>query len=157
MIDGLLDQLSGKGGGNQTDDAPTWFSAWAGNDYKISMANAFIMATPRSPVLADAIRRVLNNIQQRLDVTKGGRGMAALFATGPHLFGEAFAAKGEDENSRLGRIKDTAYFYDGRFIIRHKCRSCITGQDWSEGNNYFKKYNAREYFCPDARSIYIPK
>ena len=60
---------------------------------------------------------------------------------------------------RLGIYKhgNVKYFtYQGENIIVHKCSKCGQDQSWGEGgNNYEKKLESGEYFCPNAPSLFV--
>ena len=151
-VEGLLDWTS--------KDNATWFATWdRGHKVKTSLPlqNAFFGATPQSPVLAEAIRTVLQNIQMRLDLKTGTN---ALQMTGVYVLGEAFH-KVRDRlhpgEVRLGKFMHgwgQRYLYETKVIVVHKCDECGKDQNWSRGNNYVQKHKLGEYFCPDAPSLF---
>ena len=163
LVDGLLDQLTLSNSTQQELwDKPavgstTFFSTWDPN----GMQCAFFGAVPQSPILAEAIRKSLYNIQQRADLKPGAN---PLNMAGPGVFYEAFMKVGMNlDGVRLGRFywrdngRNQFFNWEGKRIINHKCKKCGHDQSWSAGNNYIKKLRMGEYFCPDATSLFVPQ
>ena len=158
LVDGLLDQLTLSSSSQQVRwDKPavgptTFFSSWD----PMGMQCAFFGAVPQSPILAEAIRKSLYNIQQRADLKPGAN---PFNMAGPGVFFEAFMKVGMNlDGVRLGKYKGRSliFVWEGTRIINHKCKFCGHDQSWSVGNNYMTKLGSGEYFCPDATSIFVP-
>lgn len=165
LVDRLLDQLTLSNSTQQVKwDKPaigstTFFSAWN----QRGMQCAFFGAVPYSPILAEAIRISLINIQRRADLIPGGR-QKATYMAGPGVFYEAFMKVGMNlDGVRLGQYKwgdggrYQVFLWEWKTIINHKCNNCGHDQSWSAGNNYHTKLDSGEYFCPDATSIFAPR
>jgi hypothetical protein len=159
LKDDLLDYISSSEDMDQPRwDIPAlgdtnWYSAWDPH----GMANAFFGAMPQSPILAEAIRLSLRNIQRRADLEPGAN---AFKMTGPGVLHEAVlkTARGLD-GVRLGTYHHGThqlFRYRNEIIIEHKCSKCGQDQSWSDGNNYNMKLKIGEYFCPDAPSLFLP-
>jgi mannosyltransferase OCH1-like enzyme len=160
LKDGLLDYLSNSVDVDQPRwDRPAsghtvWYSAW-GNPGR--MQNAFFGAMPRSPILAEAIRLSLRNIQGRADLVPGAE---ALKMTGVGVLHRAVmkVARGLD-GVRFGTYHygdDKVFRHRNETIIKHKCSKCGQDQSWEDGNDYTLKLKIGEYFCPDAPSLFSP-
>ena len=172
---GLLDYLSTHNSTKQprwkasvttSAQRTTWFSCWGTTPSHKTMQNAFFGAVPKSPILAEAIYKSLMNIQSRADLLPDAQ---SLFMTGVGVLHEAIytaaasaAAAGKNTSLpgiRLGVYKygPVKYFtYQNENIIIHKCAKCGQDQSWGdEGNNYEKKLQLGEYFCPDAPSLFV--
>lgn len=156
--EGLLDWLS--------KDNATWFSAWDAIQNRRrkenhAMQNALFGAPPQSPILAEAIRTALHNIQGRLDLKNG---TTALDMTGIYVLGQSFnkVKNSMDPNDiHLGKYIHAGgmrFFYgptgSEKCIVVHKCDKCGKDQNWSRGNNYKQKHKLGEYFCPDAPALF---
>jgi hypothetical protein len=154
LEDGLLDLLS--------EGNTTWFSALDSFEKAqrlglICHQNAFIGATPKHPVLANVIAKVLDNIQSK------HYGVHVLQATGPCVFGLAIVEEGYGvdmvNTSRIGYAKwhwnpkHNVFRYQGRKIMQHKCNDCGVGSDYDNGNNYWNVWKEKQYYCSDAASL----
>ena len=110
---------------------------------------------PRSPILADAIRTALRKIQQRADLVAG---VGVLSLGGPGVLGRAVKKVGGTQDGiRFGVYQlhwGMRFLYDDKVIILHKCDQCGKNQTWDGGNDYSKKLEMGEYFCPDATSLF---
>ena len=167
-----------KGSITTASQRTTWFSCWGTTPSHKTMQNAFFGAMPQSPILAAAIYKSLINIQSRADLLPNAQ---SLFMTGVGVLHEAIytaaaaaaasttaatTANGKKNTTsssslpgiRLGIYKygKIKYFtYQNENIIIHKCTKCGQDQSWgTEGNNYEKKLQLGEYFCPDAPSLF---
>jgi hypothetical protein len=126
---------------------------------------------PQSPILAAAIYKSLINIQSRADLLPNAQ---SLFMTGVGVLHEAIYTAAAGAATTTGKKKNTTsslpgirlgiykygnikYFtYQNENIIIHKCTNCGQDQSWgTEGNNYEKKLQLGEYFCPDAPSLFV--
>ena len=160
LKDDLLDFISENRGTDQPRwDKPAsgdteWFSAW-GNGNR--MQNAFFGAMPKSPILAEAIRFALHNIQRRADLESGADSLQmtgvgvlykAVLKVAKSLDGVRFGTYHYGDNKVFRYINET--------IIKHKCSKCGQDQAWSEGNDYTMKLKIGEHFCPDAPSLFLP-
>lgn len=150
--EGLLDWLS--------TDNTTWFSNYDKGLPKQShaMQNNFFGATPRSPILAEAIITILRNIQTRSDLDPKSNPYSLL---GPVVLGDAFSKmKGVQSDIRVGEFQaqwGMRAFYGGEYLFLHKCHGCGQSQNWTTmGNDYMEKHKIGEYFCPDASSLFLP-
>ena len=165
MIDGLLNWLSSKN--------TTWFSAFDNPAKSNAMQAGFFGAPPGSPILAEAIDIILRNIQSRADMIEADQQMM----TGPGVLGRAFFNVGKRLNwdlpagierrahwnripgVRLGEFRYTwgqKFLYNRTLLVVHKCDDCQKNQSWTTGNNYNEKFEMKEYFCPDAPSLFLP-
>lgn len=161
-VDGLLDWLSTDNSTKQDLwDQPavgntTWFSAWDRGMKGNFMQAAFFGTVPLSPILGEAIRTILSNVQQRADLKPGAHGNKM---TGIGVLGSAVEKIGKDQPGvRLGLyqfFEGMRFFFRGKVIILHKCNECGHSQNWQNGNNYFEKIKIGEYFCPDGASLFV--
>jgi len=125
-VEGLLDWIS--------KDNATWFATWSRSYHKVKpqpLANGLFGATPQSPVLAEAIRIALQNVQMRLDLKKGTNPWQM---TGIFVLGEAYHKVRDRLNPSEVRFGDfdfkwgQRFLYDGgegkdhtAVIVLHKC------------------------------------
>jgi hypothetical protein len=116
------------------------------------------------PVLAEAIRIALKNIQMRLDLKKG---TTPWQMTGIFVLGEAYHYHKVQDRMDPGEVRLGDFQYargqkflygrggiDQKVIVLHKCDECGKDQNWNRGNNYNDKHKLGEYFCPDAPSLF---
>jgi hypothetical protein len=157
LEDGLLDLLS--------EGNTTWFAALDDFSEKeeaqglglMCYQAAFIGATPKHPVLANVIAKVLDNIQSKR------YGVHVLETTGPCVLGPAVVEEGYGvdlvNTSRIGYAKwhkiakKNVFRYQGKTIVQHKCNDCGVSSDYDNGNNYWKLWKERQFYCSDAASL----
>mmetsp|Transcript_30780 Transcript_30780/g.74464 ORF Transcript_30780/g.74464 Transcript_30780/m.74464 type:complete len:491 (+) Transcript_30780:123-1595(+) len=127
-----------------------------------SIQNSFIGATPRHPILATAIRIILENIQGRADTDKSMTvHHSAYEMTSTIPLGRAVRSINPPLDVPGGAVLidfkalwGLRFFWKNEIVIVHKCYDCGTSQNWTGGNNYLHKYEIGEYFCPDGPSIF---
>ncbi|KAL3908044.1 MAG: hypothetical protein SGARI_003247 [Bacillariaceae sp.] len=159
LEDNLLDSLSSDGGNT------TWFSAYDTFSRRnvpvqaICHQNAFFGATPRHAVLSNVIRRTLENIQSMHYGANAQQAAGGVGVLGAAVEEEGFSVD-MTNTSRVGNYNwhrlpgSNAFRYQGRRIVQHKCSDCGSNNDWDSGNNYFEKWDKREYYCPDAAILF---
>ena len=148
--EGLLDMLSS---GNTT-----WFSALNDANSRKCHQNAFFGAPAKHAVLSNAISRVLDNVQQKY------YGVNVLSATGVCVLGAAVNQMGYgkdmENTARIGAATyslnstENVFRYHDEVILQHKCNDCGVKPDYDNGNNYWTKFKNREYYCPDASTLF---
>lgn len=116
--------------------------------------NAFVGAAPRHRIVARYLKLAMEN------VGAAAYPRDALLATGPCAFGRAVRDEVPDfGNDTLSwpLHRDGAYTWrgeEGEAIVLSKCDGCGHGQDWELGNNYYRLFEGRRYYCEDAASVF---
>jgi hypothetical protein len=159
LVDNLLDKLSTPY--NNTDGHLTNVTFFAAQQIsrKDCYQNAFYGATPQHPVLSNVIRRTLQNVQSKF------YGSNPYETTGVCVFGQAVIEEGYGvdmaNTSRIGRHRWAAAAERNIFkfgkdkVVQHKCTSCGNfPSDWADGNDYKAKWTTKEYYCPDAATLF---
>ena len=113
--------------------------------------NAFVGATPRHAIVAKYLELAMLNVQ-RVNYP-----IDALLVTGPCVFGHAIKLIRKDfgnDTVSWPIHKTNTYYWKGQEIVLSKCEGCGHGQDWDMGNNYYKLWKNKRYYCEDSASIF---
>lgn len=151
LEENLLDKLSAKGEELVLFSDEPLTAQFGG---KMNIANAFLGAAPRHPLVAKVLELQFHHIQT--SYYQGG----ALNATGPMVLGTAWRiAKMENnvkETNIQGKYNASGLFYDleDKGVVQHKCTGCGLHQIWENGNIYWKMYRQKTFYCEDSANIY---
>ena len=121
--------------------------------------NSFLGATPRHPLVAETLNRILKNVKNE------HYGTWAIETTGPCVLGAAYAHLQKKNPASITTIrfgqfkwKDEGAFQKFQFnnqnVVMHKCKGCGSNQEWPQGNDYNLLHKKKRYYCQDAPSLF---
>ena len=111
---------------------------------KDCVMTAFFGAVKNHPLFLQAINNCILNVKNKI-YTKNAWGM-----TGPCLLGKSFNQIKLSNNLFKGffcvKGRPSFKLNNNKTIVYHKCKGC-EGNDWKNGNNYYKLFNEKKYYC----------
>jgi hypothetical protein len=159
LVNNTLEALSSAAA--TTSTITTWVSFTDGGMPKKlkCYVNAFFGSTPRHPVLASMIRRILINIQTKHN------GRTSVHLTGSCLLGSHVHqllgyAKDGVNGARVGEFsisRGQRFIYNDTVMVQHKTWSGRQKYGlWAnmDGNSYGQMYQANMSYCPDSATIF---